>query len=320
MVKKKTSPEVSDRRAVGAVALVGRPNVGKSTLVNALVGEKIAATTHKPQTTRRMLRGVVTRGATQIILVDTPGVMQPKHDLDRFMINEALDAARGVEAIALVVEATNKGQGSPIDPRDLEALTKIESAKAPNVPIILVINKIDCLDDKAVLLPLIAAWNEARTFHALVPVSATDKDGLDTLFEVLAGVLPDGDLMFPADSITDASEREIASEIIREKAMLELKEEIPYRIAVVIELFDESRREDPKKPLIHVAAVLNVERESQKRIVVGKGGERIKAIGMRARKDLERLFDAQVMLELFVRTEPGWTESDKALKKLGYHR
>lgn len=314
--------EITPTRAgVGTVALVGRPNVGKSSLVNALVGQRIAPTTHKPQTTRRAIRGVFTRGSAQLVFVDTPGVVTPRHGLDRFMLEEAREAARNVDVVALVVEARGARPGAPpIEPADLAALDALFAAGDLGVPLVLVVNKIDRLEDKKALLPLLAAYNEARKFEALVPVSATTKDGLTELADALLALMPDGELLFPDDAITDASERDIAADIIREKAMLELDEEVPHRLAVQIELFDESRRDDPKKSVIHIAAVLHVERESQKGIVVGKGGERIKAIGTRARKDLERLMGSKIMLELFVRTEPMWTESDKALKKLGYTR
>jgi len=320
--RRRRTKEIAPTRAgVGTVALVGRPNVGKSSLVNALVGQKIAPTTHKPQTTRRAIRGVFTRGSAQLVFVDTPGVVTPRHGLDRFMLEEAREAARTVDVVALVVEARAARPGAPpIDAADLAALDALFAAGDVGVPLVLVVNKIDRLEDKGALLPLLAAYSEARAFEALVPVSATTKDGLTALADALLTLMPEGELLFPDDAITDASERDIAADIIREKAMLELDEEVPHRLAVQIELFDESRREDPRKPVIHIAAVLHVERESQKGIVVGKGGERIKAIGTRARKDLERLTGAKVMLELFVRTEPMWTESDKALKKLGYTR
>lgn len=317
----------------GTVALLGRPNVGKSTLLNAIVGLKIAATTHKPQTTRRQLRGVWTGDDAQIVFVDTPGLHTAKDGLHQFMIEEALEAARGVDALCLLVEAKGKkkrrtepekeGEPTPadfVDPRDVKALEQLLEAGGAKRPTILVINKIDQLVDKAALLPLLAEWQKAHEFVALIPVSAQKGDGVKHLLDELVKQLPEGPFLFPPDAITDATERDLAAELIREKAMLELQEELPYKVAVLVEDFDESRREDKHKPLITISAVLFVERENQKRIVVGKAGERIKTIGMRARKELERLLDAQVMLTLFVKVEPGWTESDKGLRRVGYRR
>jgi len=290
-----------------------------------VLGQKIAATTHKPQTTRRQLRGVSTRGSSQLIFIDTPGLHRGDQGLHAYMVEQALEAARQVDVLAFLVEAhlkknedgTKEAVIHTADERALEELVKV----APKgVPMVLVVNKVDRLPDRDALLPYLKSWADKAKFDALIPISAMKHEGIDELLDALAERLPEGPFLFPEDSITDASEREIAAELIREKAMLELQQELPYKLAVVIEEFDESRRDDPRKPLIHIAAVLHVERETQKRIVVGKGGERIKTIGQRARKDLERLLDAQVMLELFVRVERDWTQSEKGLRKVGYTR
>jgi len=307
----------------GTVAIVGRPNVGKSTLLNAILGQKIAATTHKPQTTRRALRGVETRGDTQIVFVDTPGLHRPERGLHAFMINEALDAAKGVDVLAFVVEAVpgKKGLAPTIHRDDEKALAQLEKAGALKVPVILVVNKIDAVGDKRLLLPLLDAWSKNTLgFKALIPVSAAKRDGMDLLIDDLVARMPEGPFLFDKDAMTDASERDIAAELIREKVMLELRQELPYRAAVVVEEVDESRREDEKKPLVTVAAVIHVEKDSQKAMVIGKKGQRIKAIGERSRKELERLLGCQVHLELLVRVEPDWTTSEKALTKLGYGR
>ncbi len=300
----------------GTVALVGRPNVGKSTLLNALLGQKLAPTTHKPQTTRRVLRGVVNHGDAQVVLVDTPGLHKPQKGLHAFMHREALDAAKGVDVLALVTEASSLG----VHKDDEAVLRQLEKEGAAERPIVLVINKVDRLKDKGQLLPLLKAWSERVAFAALVPVSAQKKKGLEPLLDELARQLPEAPPMFPVDTLTDASERDICAELIREKVMLELRQEIPYRTAVVVEQFDEARRDDKKKPLVHIAAVIHVEKDSQKAVVVGKKGERIKAIGQRARAELETLLGCQVMLELFARVEPDWTTSEAGLKKLGYAR
>jgi GTPase len=308
----------------GTVALLGRPNVGKSTLLNAVLGMKIAATTHKPQTTRRQLRGIHTSEHAQIIFVDTPGLHAAKDDLHAFMIEEALEAARGVDVLCLVIEARPKGRrgeaASLVDERDLTALASLASAGGRQKRIVLVINKIDALADKRALLPLIQNWSEKHDFAAVVPVSAVKGDGMQDLLKTLEAELPEGPFLFPPDAITDANERDLAAELIREKAMLELSEELPYKVAVMVEEFDESRREDEKKPLVRIAAVIFVERENQKPIVIGKQGSRIKVIGTRARKDLEHLLGAKVMLELFVKVEIGWTQTDRGLRKVGYTR
>jgi GTPase len=303
----------------GTVALVGRPNVGKSTLLNALLGQKIAATTHKPQTTRRALRGVAVRKKSQIVFVDTPGLHDVKkhkgsRGLHTFMIEEALESAKGVDVIAFIVEASAKG----IHPDDERALAQLEKAGALAAPLILVVNKIDMLKDKKELLPFLDAWSKTNRFAELIPVSAKTKDGLEILLDDLAQRMPEGPFLFDADALTDANERDICAELIREKVMLELKEELPYKAAVVVEEFDESRREDKRKPLVHVAAVIHVEKDSQKAMVIGAKGQRVKAIGQRARQELERLLGCQVMLELLVRVEEDWTSNARGLAKLGY--
>jgi GTP-binding protein Era len=305
----------------GTVALVGRPNVGKSSLLNALLGQKIAATTHKPQTTRRTLRGVLSttsrHGPAQLVFVDTPGLHEEKGGLFSFMLDEALGAAAGVDALAFLVEVDGRTRG--VHKADEEALQRLLH-RAPKTPVVLVLNKIDVLNDKAALLPVLQQWASRGTFRALVPVSAHDKDGLTDLVDELAALLPQGAFLFPDDSVTDQSERDIAAELIREKVMLELQQEIPYRTAVIVEHFDESRREDRRKPLVHVAAVIVVEKDSQKAMVIGKGGQRIKAIGQRARKELEHLLQCQVHLELFAKVEADWTQTPQGLRKLGYVR
>ena len=300
----------------GTVAIVGRLNVGKSTLLNALLGQKLAPTTHKPQTTRRTLRGVVQHGDAQIVLVDTPGLHKPEKGLHAFMVREALNAAKDVDVLAFVTEASTLG----IHRDDEVVLRQLEKEGATERPVLLVLNKVDKLKDKGVLLPLLQTWAARDRFKALIPISAAKKKGLAPLLDEIARHLPEGEPMFPADTLTDASERDICAELIREKVMLELRQEIPYRAAVVVEDFDESRREEKKKPLVRIAAVIHVEKESQKAMVVGKKGERVKAIGQRARAELETLLDCQVMLELFVRVEPDWTTREQGLKKLGYVR
>lgn len=298
---------------VTTAAFVGRPNVGKSTLLNALVGTKIAPTTRKPQTTRRIIRGIRTEDNCQQIYFDTPGVLRQHSALDHYMHEQIFNALADVEQVVAIVDAKD-----PIK-RHLELLQKIKQiADHGHKNFILVINKIDELKDKAELLQLISGYADELKVTEIIPVSALKLDGLKELTDAIKKHAKVGDFLFSDELFTDASEKEIVAELVREKAMLELKEELPYKLAVTIEHFDESRRGEEKKPLISIEAVIHVERKSQKAIVIGKNGETIKSIGMRARKDIEHLLDCQVMLKLFVRIEPNWTTSAKALRKLGF--
>lgn len=307
----------------GTVALMGRPNVGKSTILNAFLGQKIAATTHKPQTTQRRLRGIHTKGDTQVIFVDTPGLHTPQRGIHDYMVSQAIDGARDVDLRILVVEAwlskdENGNVKAAIDYRDQKVLTQLKEAGLRHHNMIMAVNKIDRLPDRAAILPMIKAWGEETDFGAYIPVSAVKGDGLDVLWDALRDRLPKGPFLFPEDMMTDASEKDIARELIREKAMLELKQELVYRVAVEIEVFDESRRDDPRKPLVHIEAVLHVESDSHKRMVIGKQGVRIKEIGRRARMELQSLLGCQVMLKLFVRVEPKWSQTEKGIRKVGY--
>lgn len=298
---------------VTTVAFVGQPNVGKSTLLNALVGLKIAPTTRKPQTTRRIIRGIKTVGDYQQIYFDTPGVVKTKTGLDRYMHAQLAAALKDVNQVAAIVDANDPPQ------KHLGFLERIKEATSKSgQTFIVVLNKIDSFKDRALTLTLIAQYAEALGAIDIVPVSATKTIGLEELFAVFNKAATPQEFLFGPELFTDASEKEIVAELIREKAMLELKDELPYRIAVTIEEFDESRREDAHKPLVAIDAVLHVERPTQKAIVIGKGGASIKTIGTRARKDLEYLLQCQVMLKLFVRVEPDWTTSPKSLRKLGF--
>lgn len=298
---------------VTTVAFVGQPNVGKSTLLNALVGTKIAPTSRKPQTTRRIIRGIKTVGNYQQIYFDTPGVLRKESNLDQFMHQQIFTALQDVEQVVAIVDVSD-----PIKKhRDFLARVK-KSADEAKQNFILVINKIDTLKDKKLLLETVAQYADDLKVDTIIPISAVNHDGLELLFNAISKAAKPSPFLFSEELFTDASEKEIVAELIREKAMLELKEELPYRLAVTIEEFDESRRENEKKPLIAIDAVLHVERKSQKAIVIGKGGVTIREIGVRARKDIEHLLQCQVMLKLFVRVEPNWTSSEKALRKLGY--
>jgi GTP-binding protein Era len=293
----------------GYVALIGRPNVGKSTLLNALVGTKLAATTHKPQTTRKNLLGVLHEEGAQILLLDTPGYHRAKGPLNRFMVSEARSAIRDADVIGYLVEARGDGQITPGN----EPL--IDMLKRAGKPVVLLVNKIDTLRDRKSLLFQLQAFQDALgdVLATAVPISAMKKDGLDRVVKSLAAHLPEGPAYFEDGQVTDKTERQIVSELIREKVILETRDELPYAAHVDVERFEDER---PK--IVRIAATVVVERSSQKPIVIGRGGERIKAIGVRARQELEHFLDAHVFLELHVRVQENWTNSPTLLADLGY--
>ncbi|HEY0078831.1 MAG TPA: GTPase Era [Pyrinomonadaceae bacterium] len=288
----------------GYVALVGRPNAGKSTLLNRLVGEKIAAVSNKPQTTRHQIQGIITRPEGQIVLVDTPGVHQPGYLLNRRMMAAVHDALEGVNLVLLIRDASvSTGNGD----RFVLEMVK-ESAK----PSMLLLNKTDRMRDKAELLPLMEWYGREHEWQGVVPMSARTGDNLDVLIAEIIKHLPEGEPIFGEDELTDQSMRTLAAEIVREKILHTTGEELPYVTAVVTERFDET---DPELTRIHCA--IFVERASQKRIIIGKGGERLKEIGTRARRDIERLVGHRIYLELFVKVEENWRNSARSLNELG---
>ncbi|HYP52274.1 MAG TPA: GTPase Era [Pyrinomonadaceae bacterium] len=289
----------------GYVALVGRPNAGKSTLLNRLVGEKIAAVSNKPQTTRHQIRGVITRPEGQIVLVDTPGVHQPGYLLNRRMMAAVHDALEGVDLVLLMRDASAPtGNGD----RFVVNLVK-ESGK----PAMLLLNKTDRLPDKSKLLPLMEWYGREYEWRAVVPVSALKGHMVDVLVGEIVKHLPDGEPIFGEDELTDQSMRVLAAEIVREKILRTTGEEIPYVTAVVTERYEEDEAED----LTRIYCAIYVERASQKKIVIGRGGERLKDVGTRARQDIERLVGRRVYLELFVKVEEDWRNSARALNELG---
>jgi GTP-binding protein Era len=298
---------------VATVAFLGMPNVGKSTLLNALIGVKIAPTTRKPQTTRRIIRGIRTRGNYQHIYFDTPGLVRQTSGLDRFMAEQINYALTNVAQIVFILDAL-----TALD-RQSDFLKRVyQESRSNKQTLIIAINKIDALKDKGSLLALIGKIAESCPDCEIVPISAMALDGLQDLQKTIDKHAAEGDFLFSEELFTDASERDIVAELVREKAMLELSEELPYRIAVTVDHFDESRREETQKPLVTIEAIIHVERPSQKAIVIGNKGATIKTIGMRARKDIEFLLNCQVMLTLFVRVEADWTKSSKGLRKLGF--
>ena len=290
----------------GYVALVGRPNAGKSTLLNRLVGEKIAAVSNKPQTTRHQIQGVITRPEGQIVLVDTPGVHQPGYLLNRRMMAAVHDALEGVNLVCLIRDASvSTGNGD----RFVLNLVR-DSAK----PAILLLNKTDKLADKSQLLALIDFYTREHPdgFRAVVPLSARTGDMVEVLIAEIIKHLPEGEPVFGEDELTDQPLRAIVAETVREKILQSTGEEIPYVTAVVTESFEQERADFAR---IHCA--IYVERPSQKKIVIGRGGERLREVGTRARRDIERLVGHRVHLELFVKVEEDWRNSPRALNDLG---
>ncbi len=289
----------------GFVSIIGRPNVGKSTLLNRILGDKIAITSDKPQTTRNRVQGICNRPDAQIVLVDTPGIHKARSSLNKYMVETALASLRGVDAILFLVEADSSSAG-----KEKPVLDALKDAEAP---VILVFNKID-LVKKETLLELIASFAPLYPFRDIVPISAMNGDGVERLVDLVTGCLPEGPCYFPDDILTDLPERFIVAEIIREKLFRMTRDEIPYSVAVTVDSFKE--RDDGS--LISISATINVERDSQKGIIIGRKGEMLKKIGTQARKDIERLLDSKVFLELFVRVQKDWSESKKMLKEFGY--
>jgi GTPase len=288
----------------GYVALIGRPNAGKSTLLNRLVGEKIAAVSNKPQTTRHRIQGIVTKETGQIVFVDTPGVHKPGFLLNRRMMAAVHDAILSVDLLVLMRDASvSTGNGDKF----VFELVKNSGKKA-----ILVLNKIDKVKDKGALLPLIESYSKEFEFEEIVPVSALKGQAVDNLLDQIIKHLPAGEPIFAEDELTDQSTRSIVAEMVREKILASTGEEIPYVTAVVTEMFDES---DPQMPKIYCA--IYVERASQKKIIIGKGGAKIRDVGTKARQDIEKLLGTKVFLKLFVKVVEDWRNQERSLDEIG---
>ncbi len=286
----------------GYVAIIGKPNVGKSTLLNTILGQKISIVTEKPQTTRNKILGIKNTPQAQIVFIDTPGIHKPKHKLGEFMVKQSYEAIDLVDLILLMVE--------PKIPKELE-ISIIERLKTIKKPVILLINKIDTIN-KRDLLPIIDFYKNIFNFIEIIPISALKNDGIDRLIERIIFYLPTGQKLYPVDMVTDLAERFIAAEFLREKIMKYTEDEIPYSVAVDIEKWEES------KNLIRISANIYVEREGQKIIIIGKKGEKIKRISSEARIDLERLFGIKIFLEVWIKVRKKWRQKDILLKSLGY--
>jgi GTP-binding protein Era len=296
----------------GFVTILGRPNAGKSTLLNALVGEKIAIVTYKPQTTRNRIQGFVNltaqkgRPKAQIVLIDTPGVHKTTSRLDRHMMMEVREALEGCDLILHIVDASRR-----FGPEEQFA---IDLVKKSQTPALLLLNKIDAVKEKDRLLPMIDEWRQRYEYREIIPISALKKKGLGELLDAVVKNLKDGPAYFPADQFTDQPVRFLVAEIIREQVLLSTGEEVPYAATVVIERYEEGERLDK------IAAVIYVEREGQKAIVIGRAGSMMKKIGTAARLEIERMTGKKIFLELFVKVHPGWRESSGFIEGLDWRK
>ncbi len=288
----------------GFVAIVGRPNVGKSTLMNHILGQKISITSSKPQTTRHRILGIKTDECSQTIYVDTPGLhLDAKKAMNRYMNRAAASSLENVELILFVVDVNRWTE------EDDNVLKRVREQKTP---VVLVLNKIDQVKDKEQLLPLLQELSSRMNFSDVIPLSALKGKNVGELEKIVYSALPEAEPMFPEEYVTDRSERFLAAEIVREKLMRSLGKELPYATTVEIEQFNE------EEGLLRIGALIWVERQSQKKIVIGKGGERLKEIGSMARKDMERLFGEKVFLQLWVKVKEGWSDNERLLSSLGY--
>jgi GTP-binding protein Era len=301
----------------GFVCILGRPNAGKSTLLNALVGEKLAIISPKPQTTRNRIQGIVNvpkgqgkskdQGGAQIVLVDTPGVHKPDSSLGRKMMVEVREALEGCDVVLLIMDAARK-----LDQRDEFAIQMLKNSPTK---VCLVLNKVDLLrGGKSMLLPLIEEYKKLHQFHEIIPISALKKDGLDILLKQVTAALPAGPAFFPPDQVTDQPARFMAAEIIRERVLMETEEELPYATTVIVDNFEEGAR------LTRIAATIYCERDGQKGILIGKKGQMLKRIGTSARLQIERMMGTKVFLELYAKVQANWRESRGFVEELDWRR
>lgn len=296
------------RSRCGYIAIVGRPNVGKSTLLNHILGQKLSITSRKPQTTRHNILGIKTEANTQYIFVDTPGVHSDhKKALNRYMNRAVTTAIRDVDAILFIVDKTQWFAEDELVAKRL---------KDSKVPVVVAVNKVDQIEDKTQLLPQLQRLMKVSNATEVVPVSALQNQNLDRLLAVLRDFLPEDKHFYAEDQITNKSSRFLAAEIIREKITRQLGDELPYEMTVEIESFKEDQTN--KGIILHIHALILVEREGQKRILIGDKGARLKQIGQQSRQDMESLFDAKVMLKTWAKVKSGWSDDDRALRSLGY--
>lgn len=291
------------------IAIVGRPNVGKSSILNAMIGQKVAIVSNKPQTTRTRIMGVLTEGDDQLVFIDTPGMHKPKTSLGKYMVRSVNESVSGVDACLLVTEADR-------EPTQTE-LMLIEKFKSLDLPAILAINKIDTLKNKEVLMAQILRYSKLYDFAAIVPVSAHDGDGINELKEALKGFAMEGGHFFEEDALTDQSERNLAAEMIREKILRLTDREIPHGTAVVVE---KMRTRDDGSDIMDVDATIYCEKDSHKGIIIGKGGSMLKKISSQARQDMENFFDCKVNLQTWVKVKEDWRNREGLLKSFGFDK
>lgn len=293
-----------DNQKSAYIAIVGRPNVGKSTILNKLIGEKIAIVSKKPQTTRTRIMGVLTEGEDQLVFLDTPGLLKPRNSLGDYMLRSVTAAIEGVDSCLLVVQA-----GAPLSKADEELIGRF---KKGHIPAVLAINKTDLLGDKTRLMEQIVEYSGLYDFEAVVPVSAEKGDGMDALLEELRGLALPGGWLFPEDTLTDQTEPVLAAELVREKALRLLEQEVPHGVAAVTEHMQE------KGELLEIHVTLYCEKPNHKGILIGKGGEMLKRIGSAARKDLEEFFGCRVNLQLWVKVKEDWRQRPETLQGMGF--
>jgi GTP-binding protein Era len=288
----------------GFIAIVGRPNVGKSTLLNAILGQKLSITSRKPQTTRHQILGIKTEGAMQLVYVDTPGLHKKEvKAINRYMNKAATNALKDVDVVVFIVDRYKWTE------EDEWVLEKVKHAKCP---VILAVNKVDKIQDKDSLLPCLATLSEKMDFTEIIPISASQRTNVDRLQNCVASLVPEGVHYYEEDQITDRSQRFLAAELVREKIMRQLGDELPYSMTVEIEEFVQ------EGTILHISALILVEREGQKKIVIGDKGAQLKVIGRDARLDMEKMFESKVMLKLWVKVKGGWADDERALRSLGY--
>ncbi len=293
-----------DNQKSAYIAIVGRPNVGKSTILNKLIGEKIAIVSKKPQTTRTRIMGVLTEGEDQLVFLDTPGLLKPRNSLGDYMLRSVTAAIEGVDSCLLVVQA-----GAPLSKADEELIGRF---KKGHIPAVLAINKTDLLGDKTRLMEQIAEYSGLYDFEAVVPVSAEKGDGMDALLDELKGLTLPGGWLFPEDTLTDQTEPVLAAELVREKALRLLEQEVPHGVAAVTEHMQE------KGELLEIHVTLYCEKPNHKGILIGKGGEMLKRIGSAARRDLEEFFGCRVNLQLWVKVKEDWRQRPETLQGMGF--
>lgn len=301
------APEDKEFRS-GFVSIIGAPNVGKSTLLNAFLGQKLAIVTPKPQTTRNQIRGIVTTDTHQMVFVDTPGLMEPKYRLQSEMVRTAYGALRDADIVLFIIDGANRNVA--IENQILKRLQKTQSSRK-----ILVINKVD-LVDKPTILPIFDEYSQKFDFDEMIPISAKTRDGVDLLLGQVKSLLSPGPQYFPEDQLSDLPERFFISETVREKIMLITKREVPYSAAVVVEEFEERQKRNGEE-ILYIRAIVYTEKQTQKQIIIGKAGKLIKRIGELARTDIERFLDKKVFLELYVTVKSDWRRDVRKLEDVG---